>query len=188
MEEVKDNIHIDKFNHHLIKMPLTPIPMSLLESFTPTEAIAKIVLLINCILEHIATIDDTINNLDNTIEETASKYAKQYLEEYKPIIKSLVDEVEAKLDREVQRLDDYIYQVDTDLRADFEDYKQEYLQLDSIFLERNAPLKDIIIKLESFHNRPYAFFERDAYNYTWEQYDNAELTWDYYDTKNYTFI
>lgn len=183
-------IHIETFGNDRIKMPLTPVPMSLLESFTPSEAIAKLVLLINCLIEHLGEVDTILNNLDELIKESASQYAKEYIEEYKVEVDGKIQGIKDELDESVDRLDTQIrsteIRVNNKIDTEINKLKQE-LRVYSPFYETTVSMKEAVEKLQAMHQRGYTWDERDAWNYTFTKYDNANLTWNYYDSKNYTF-
>ena len=99
-----------------IPIPLNPVPFQFDDTFTPTEAVGKIFLKINEIIEHLKKIDDVLNDLSDYLD---------------PIVKKYIEEYVASLQTQIDTLNTSLQDAQNQITNNYNEYLLSLIKIDS---------------------------------------------------------
>lgn len=143
-----DNNNKKRKHHHPIKfipIPLNPVPFQFDDTFTPTEAIGKIFLKINEIIEHIAQINYILNDLSDYLEPLVEKYIEEYVSNLQAQIDTLDTTLQDAQNQitnnyneylaSLQRIDLDILKALNDAKIYAEKYTNEHIETSTVYTD-----------------------------------------------------
>ena len=188
-----------------IPIPLNPVPFQFDDTFTPTEAVGKIFLKINEIIEHINEINYILNDLSDYLEPLVEKYIEEYVANLQTQIDTLNTTLQDAQQQIINNYNEYLASLD---RIDLEilealaaakiyaeKYTNEHIQTSTDYTDYKITELDnkitqmiedadvlpqfcpVDYQFKNLQHIIYHIYNDNRVNaLTAEQYDNMELT------------